>query len=83
MIFMPTIECATSGATMNAADMGLPLRNKAEPPCAKNCHWLLAGILHFALSFNFPQNNSVFFDEVKIVWGEKGHRGAGVIQCPD
>jgi hypothetical protein len=28
MIFMPTTECATSGKTMNAADIGLPLRNK-------------------------------------------------------
>jgi hypothetical protein len=44
----------------------------------KNCHGLLAGILYFALSFNFPQNNSVFFDECKIVRCEKGHRGAGV-----
>jgi hypothetical protein len=52
MIFMPTIECATSGETMNAADMGLPLRNKRTRHVQKlswavGWHFVLCTFLQF------------------------------------
>jgi hypothetical protein len=80
MIFMPTIKCATSGETINAADISLPLRNKRDrhvPKIVIGC-WLAFCTLHFPSLY--PRTMPYFLMTSKL-FGMR--RDTGVIKFPD